>query len=75
MKTMKRVYKTHDMVVWENEKNKNSSCHIFSIGEDNWFAGTIIDNLDTTIGEYNSKTQAFKMLQSHMEKIGYTIKI
>jgi len=56
MKTMKRVYKTHDMVVWENEKNKNSSCHIFSIGEDNWFAGTIIDNLDTTIGEYNSKT-------------------
>ena len=72
---MKRVYKTHNMVIWEDEKKNGNSCLIYSIGDNQWFVESIIDNLETTIGEYRSKKHAFKMLQIAMEKLGYTIKL
>jgi len=75
MKTMKRIYKKSDMVVWEDESNKNNSCHFYSLGEYNWIAVVTIDNLDTTIGEYSSKKHCFRMLQIAMEKLGYTIEL
>ena len=75
MKTMKRVYKKSDMVVWEDEKDNSNSCGFYSIGEYSWFSVVTINNLETIIGEYSSKKHAFKMLQIAMEKLGYTIEL
>jgi len=75
MKTMKRIYKKSDMVVWEDEKNTRNNCHFYSLSEYNWIAVVTIDNLDTTIGEYSSRNYAFRMLQIAMEKLDYTIEL
>ena len=75
MKTMKRIYKKNDMIVWEDQKDNSNSCHLYSISEYNWIGVVTINNLDTTIGEYSTKKHAFKMLQIAMEKLGYTIEL
>ena len=75
METMKRIYKKHDMIVWEDETNKNNSCCIYSVGEYDWIAIEAMNRQENEIGSFSTKDKAFKALQSHMEKIGYTIKL
>ena len=75
MKTMKRIYKKSDMVVWEDEKDHNNSCHLFSIGEYDWLAIEAMNKTENEIGSFSNKEKAFKALQAHMEKLGYTINL
>jgi hypothetical protein len=75
METMKRIYKKNDMVVWKDEKNNDNICYLYSIGEYNWIAIEAMDRKEKEIGNFSSKGKAFKALQSHMEKIGYTIEL
>ena len=73
--TMKKIYKESDLIVWEDEKDHNNSCHFGSVSDYEWYAVDGMDGKYNEIGNFTSKDKAFKALQAHMKKIGYTIKL
>lgn len=75
MKTMKRIYKKSDMVVWKDENDNSNICYFYSIGEYNWIAIESMNKTENEIGNFSSKNKALKALQLHMEKLGYTIEL
>jgi hypothetical protein len=75
MKTMKRVYKKSDMVVWKDEKDNKNICYFYSIGGYDWIAVEAMNKTENELGRFSSKYKAFKALQSHMEKLGYIIEL
>lgn len=72
MKTMKRIYKMHDMIVWE-DATENKSCGIFSTGDYDWTAMVIDKESEEEIGNFSKKTKAFSYLKNYMENFGYSI--
>lgn len=73
MKRMERVYKMHDMIVWEDGTNK--SCSIFSVGDRDWIAIVMSKEGEEEVGRFSNKDKVFKHLKSYMEELGYTIAI
>jgi len=72
---MKRIYKKNDMIVWEDQKDNSNSCYFYSLGEYDWLAIEAMNRKENEIGNFSSKEKAFKALQAHMEKLGYTINL
>lgn len=72
MKNMKRIYKMHDMIVWE-DATTNKSCAIFSVSDYDWTAIVMDKESEEEIGSFSKKDKAFNYLKSYMENFGYSI--
>lgn len=69
---MKRIYKMHDLIVWE-DVTTNKSCAIFSTGDDDWTAMVLDEESEEEVGRFSKKDKAFAYLKNYMENLGYSI--